>query len=142
MHKYKKYKIKYWADLFLQPYGVNVDIILYKNSKLLSEWVEKYKKIKIPLEEDSLGSTLSIGDNNYVIFLKENVEIDTIVHECVHVTQFVCENIGMYNDCVRSVALMEAEAYLTGALFTEVFNRIKKYVKLDYNWITIPKKLK
>lgn len=142
MKKYKKYKVKYWNNLFIQPYGVNVDLIVYKNEKLLSKWAKKYKKVDLPEQDGSLGSVLPIGNNNYAIFLRQDIEIDTIVHECVHVTQFVFDYVGIYSDGVRSMALMEAEAYFTGALFTEVFNRVKKYVSLDYNWITVPKQVK
>ena len=69
---------------------------------------------------------------------KPNLSWDVLVHELVHLRQFVFEKIGMYDDVQKgySYGLMEAEAYFTSAVFQQVALRIQEHVLHEKRWLT------
>lgn len=137
MKNYPKYKVKLWDKLWIMTYDAYVDVVLFDETELLHKWLKDKKKCPdcVPKDREFAGYALQMNSSHFVIFLKnKNLVMSTLVHECVHVRQMLFESIGMYDDCLQSTALKEAEAYFTGELTYQVLVRVKDYL-LDNGWI-------
>ena len=102
----KKYKIElpiyYGRITLLISKNLNFDTNHYLNINI-SEGIEAYSYKK--------------KEHNYIIGIKKDVELYNIVHEIVHIVNFIYEDHGIK----LSKSNDEHQAYLTGYLFNEIF---------------------
>ena len=147
MKHYKKYKLWRWDDLYVNIYNVNIDIVVYEDFDLLKDWwsyEDDCGCVQLDDHGDPAGLCVPIKGGDFVVLLKkESLQIDTIVHEIVHVRQFLFEGIGMYEDQQPFVphCLKESEAYFTGAIVMEVVNRVREHMDNTEFWITKVKRI-
>lgn len=85
---------------------------------------------KLPLKatapESGVAWCSSDGANGYaVVFHRDHVNIDSIAHECFHLTHRILEHAGTNFDAEHH----EHAAYLNGWLNAEVYKRVKRYLK-------------
>jgi uncharacterized protein YlbG (UPF0298 family) len=74
------------------------------------------------LEEFGAVTLRSKEDRHYVVAFTDKKHLSNIAHEIVHIKNF------LYLDCAMEIDRHndEPEAYLTGWLFDEIYNFIKK----------------
>lgn len=95
---------------------------------LLEQIVDSDKNFKELLNSDYSGclSMVTSIDSNIYLLVKDNITMDTLLHECIHVTFRIFEKIG-------SSANLETEeffAYITDFIFKSVYKILKEDFKL------------
>lgn len=104
----KKYKIE------LPIYYGKITVYIDNEIELIGE------KIGVDISEHVECFCYRKEPHNYIIGLKENIFYYNIVHEVVHLVNFIYEDhhikLSKSND--------EPQAYLTGYLFDEIFKKL------------------
>lgn len=78
------------------------------------------KEYNLKIDENIEAFTYRIEQHNYVIGVKKNVELYNIIHEVVHLVNFIYED----HNIKLSKSNDEHQAYLTGYLFNEIYKRL------------------
>lgn len=139
--KYNK-RYQLWASdkISIDVYGTDVNILVYEDTQLMLKYMNASKNETLIgfaseiSEYDYLeGACIKTGIRQYLlVFDKKHLSVNTVVHECCHVRQYLMSSIGMYIDVcdsgTLSSALKEAEAYVEGYLCERVFNEIDKVI--------------
>lgn len=95
----------------LPIYYGTVAICIGKNHKKVA------KEYNFKIDKNIEAFTYRVEPHNYVIGVKKNVELYNIVHEVVHLVNFIYED----HNIKLSKSNDEHQAYLTGYLFNEIF---------------------
>lgn len=109
-------------------------IIAYKKDgnfiQMLNELIPDYPELKEGLgemEDTILAFTYCIGNTgNIFLFVTEDVAIDILVHECVHIASRVFEATGSY----INEETEELYAYLLEYIFREVYRTLTNTFKV------------
>lgn len=98
-------------------FGCNLTVVLDKDLS----WVEK--KFKTCSLE--LFGAVTLRDKgryrSYIVAFTDKEHLSNIVHEIVHIKNYIYEDAGINLDLVND----ENEAYLSGWLFDEIYSFIK-----------------
>ena len=80
----------------------------------------KYKNTKFDIKENSLGYSTwfkNKGENKFIIVITNETNVATIAHECVHLTWYILESVGVKVNLENH----EAQAYLLEYIIFEIF---------------------
>lgn len=117
------------TKLPVSPYAVDLWVIISKDPhKEVAQANVSNPGINITWGDDMAAWTNDHFYNGYVIavvFDARGLEIDTIVHEAIHIKNMVYSHSGIKHDSVND----EPEAYLTGWIAGKIWEMYKEFKK-------------
>ena len=92
----------------------------------------KYKNIEFEIKEDSVGYSSwfkNKGENKFIIVITNETNVATIAHECVHLTWYILESVGVKVNLENH----ESQAYLLEYIIFEIIKLLKNEKQYIYN---------
>lgn len=108
-------------ELKLEIYPITIEIVVF-SEKEINKCKDSFSHINHIIDfDETRACVVSNTDHNFMyVFFNKNRNIDhgVISHECFHLVNRICENLGIVYDITEN---QEAVAYLLQYLVNEVY---------------------
>lgn len=103
-------------------YKTQVDLYIVDHMYTAVQAIEeKYKRIRLNIDFNSKGysSKFKYKDRyKYLIIIEKGSELSVVAHECLHMSWYILNAVGVTVDAFNH----EAQAYLLEYLFNNIYN--------------------